>query len=74
MLLSHQCIPEPVWNRKYLHREIRILGRWDSQLYQTYVQSADLQRREWEKCVEMKTILFVKISTFLDNWQPHRID
>ena len=28
---------------------LQILGRWDSQVYQTYVQSADLERREWEE-------------------------
>ena len=28
---------------------VQLLGRWDSQVYQTYVDSADIDRREWEE-------------------------
>ena len=31
---------------------LQILGRWDSKVNQTYVQSADLEIREWEKVRE----------------------
>lgn len=27
----------------------QLLGRWDSQVYQTYVESADLDKRDWEE-------------------------
>ena len=34
-------------NTQHMHKQL--LGRWDSQVYQSYVDSADMDRREWEE-------------------------
>ena len=52
------------YNYGFIMPLLQILGRWDSHVYQTYIDKADIDRQEWEEMNDVDDPVKLNLNLF----------